>query len=500
MNPLPRQKLQELVARFGTSLAQDARRCEGLLRDHCGAYRREIAVLVSAIEERVPAELLSISSHTPRQVLLAKLAQRLHDNIAMDERAATWGVNSWAFALGVVSSAEIEAMETSTSAAGQPAMSAPQVAPPQQKQNGSTELVVSATGKGDYKSINKALAIALPDAQIRVLPGLYREAVIIHQPVTIIGEGKPQDIIIATAQGSCVLMQATKATVRGLTLRQEGGQGGEGSFAVDVPQGKLRIEACNITSNSLSCVGIHNDLTEVLLQRCRIHSGADSGLYIFNAARATVEECELDNNSNVGVAVTDRATVTLQRSAIHDGRHAGVVAWNQGQAVLEECEVFGNAKAGVGSSEGGEVIIRHSRIYRGNNSGVFIHDRGRGRVEACDIQGHAEPEVVITAGGNLILQGCKIHEGNRAGVFVGNDGKALLEECAVYNNTEAGVSLQSGGIGALRQCHINQNGQSAIQAAAGAELEVKDCDLTGNGNGAWDVEDGALVDQENNQI
>lgn len=500
MNPLPRQKLQELVARFGTSLAQDARRCEGLLRDHCGAYRREIAVLVSAIEERVAGELLRINSHTPRQVLLAKLAQRLHDNVAMDERAATWAVNSWALALGVMSSAEMEAAEAAVSS-NQPAIREPQVAPPPQKQNGSTNLVVSATGKGSYKSINEALAAALPDAQLRVLPGLYREALVLHKPITIIGEGNPQDIIIATALGSCVLMQATAATIRGLTLRQEGTQqGGEGAFAVDVPEGKLHIEACHITSNSLSCVGIHNDLTEVSMQRCRIHSGADSGLYIFNAARATVEECEIDNNSNVGVAITDRATLAMKRSTIRDGRHAGVVAWNQGQALLEECEVFGNAKAGVGSSEEGTVILRHSRIYAGQNSGILIHNQGRGRVEACDIYGHAEPEVVITSGGNLVMQGCKIHEGNRSGVFVGNDGKALLEECAIYSNTEAGVSLQAGGIAAVRQCHINQNGQSAIQAFAGAELEVKGCDLTGNGNGAWEVEDGAFVDEQGNRI
>ena len=43
---LPRRTLRELIARHGTGLCSDARRCEGLLRDLCGAHRREINILM----------------------------------------------------------------------------------------------------------------------------------------------------------------------------------------------------------------------------------------------------------------------------------------------------------------------------------------------------------------------------------------------------------------------------------------------------------------------
>jgi len=56
---IPREKLKELVQRNGDSLLQDPDRCEGLLKDHCGAHRREISALVGALEERVPLELRS---------------------------------------------------------------------------------------------------------------------------------------------------------------------------------------------------------------------------------------------------------------------------------------------------------------------------------------------------------------------------------------------------------------------------------------------------------
>ena len=111
MNDLPRQKLVEIVAKHGKSVLENARRCEGLLRDYCGSFRREVSVLTMAVEERVPLDLLAAAKNTPRQVLLKRLAQRLCDNLALSETAARWAVNSWAFALGVVSSDELKSIE-----------------------------------------------------------------------------------------------------------------------------------------------------------------------------------------------------------------------------------------------------------------------------------------------------------------------------------------------------------------------------------------------------
>ncbi|MDY7078996.1 MAG: WD40 repeat domain-containing protein [Chloroflexota bacterium] len=102
MNDIPRQKLCEIVAQYGTSLKDDPRRTEALLRDFCGAYKREIFVLVSALREQVAADLLASQDSVPHQVLLAQLTRRLQDNLALAEDAARWAVESWALALGVI--------------------------------------------------------------------------------------------------------------------------------------------------------------------------------------------------------------------------------------------------------------------------------------------------------------------------------------------------------------------------------------------------------------
>ncbi len=107
MNDLPRQKLQEIIVQYGRSLCDNPQRCEGLLRDFCGQHRKEISALVGAAREGIPAELLSSQKTVPSEILLARLTKRLQDNLALAEEAARWAVESWALALGVISSADI---------------------------------------------------------------------------------------------------------------------------------------------------------------------------------------------------------------------------------------------------------------------------------------------------------------------------------------------------------------------------------------------------------
>lgn len=106
MDDLPRQKLGEIISRYGQAIGDDPRKCEGLLKDLCGEYRREIFVLVSALKERVAAELLAMPGGLPREVTLARLIRRLHDNLGLTEEVARWAVESWAMALGVMAGSE----------------------------------------------------------------------------------------------------------------------------------------------------------------------------------------------------------------------------------------------------------------------------------------------------------------------------------------------------------------------------------------------------------
>lgn len=88
-----------LITRFGTRIGEDPKRCEFLLRDVCGEYKREIVVLVAAVKENIPKELMSADRSIPQEHQLERLAKRLYDDHGIILDLARWGVETWLIGL-----------------------------------------------------------------------------------------------------------------------------------------------------------------------------------------------------------------------------------------------------------------------------------------------------------------------------------------------------------------------------------------------------------------
>jgi len=515
MNDLPRQKLVEIVAKHGVSIVENPRRCEGLLRDYCGRFRREVSVLTMAVEERVPLDLLAAAKNTPRQVLLNRLAQRLCDNLAISETAARWAVNSWAFAFGVVSSDELKLIEpqtveqapTTATVVPTTVQTATQnkVQPNQKSQSASATavrktVIVSANGNGDFARIGEALRNVAANTRLLIRPGSYNESLVIDKNVEIVGDGEPEEIKIIATNSSCLQMQTDKASVRGLTLRGSGARYGKTFFAVDIPRGELFLEDCDINSDSLSCLAVHGSYANPLIKRCRIHDGADSGIYFFDNARGQIEDCDIYRSTNVGVAITNGANPLIKNCRIFEGNNGGIVAWQNGAAgEIENCEIFGHRLANVGISDSANPTFRSCKIFGGRDSGVFVHQCGYGTFEDCAIHDNQKAEVVVIEKSNSVLRRCAIYKGTDSGVFVDNKARASIESCNIYDNSNAGVSVHGKSAATVRRCNIHRNGKVAIKVKGGSAASVEDCDLRGNRLAAWESEAGVVIERKNNR-
>lgn len=102
MNDAARQTLIQMVAQYGRSAYENSRRCNALLRDLAPEHKREIFVLVSALEQGVVNDLLALQGQVPVGVLLAQVTAKLQAALALTSEAARWAVESWALALGVL--------------------------------------------------------------------------------------------------------------------------------------------------------------------------------------------------------------------------------------------------------------------------------------------------------------------------------------------------------------------------------------------------------------
>jgi uncharacterized protein YegL len=106
LNDHARQTLCDILTKYGSELYDQPRRCEALLRDLSASHKREISVLIAALEFGVVGELASLPNTSP-EIVIARLSDQLEDNLGLTPIAARWAVESWAIAVGLTSSAKL---------------------------------------------------------------------------------------------------------------------------------------------------------------------------------------------------------------------------------------------------------------------------------------------------------------------------------------------------------------------------------------------------------
>jgi parallel beta-helix repeat protein len=297
--------------------------------------------------------------------------------------------------------------------------------------------IVDPLHRGDFSSISDAIRAAKPGDRILVRPGLYKEGLVMDKPLEIVGDGDRGDVVVEARGSDALLFQANMGRVVNLTLRQTGG--GDW-YGVDIAQGRLELEGCDITSQSLSCVAIHN--------------GADP---------------------------------RLRRNRIHDGKSAGVLIYEDGQGTLEDNEIFGNTDGEIAIKTGGNPVVRRNRIHDGGESGVYIHENGEGTLEDNEIFGHALPEIAIRTGGNPVARRNRIHDGISCGVHIYENGQGTLEDNDIFGNARAGVEVRVGGNPIVRSNRINKNRYEGVWIYEGGRGVVENNDLRGNAKGSSNI-------------
>lgn len=250
-----------------------------------------------------------------------------------------------------------------------------------EKPNSAVEVILKALQERKaachyYTTISEAIRKAPPGTRILVRPGHYREGLVIEKQLEIAGEGNREDIVVEAAGKDTLLFTASMGRVANMTLRQSGGGRW---YAVDIAQGALELEDCDITSQSLSAVAIHG-AAEPRIRRNRIHDGRGGGIVVYENGAGLIENNDIFANDCAGIAIATEANPTLRGNRIHNGRGGGVVVSENGAGIVDDNDITSNGHSGIEVSEGGNPIVVGNRIS-GNGKGIWVHAAGLGSFE-----------------------------------------------------------------------------------------------------------------------
>ena len=297
--------------------------------------------------------------------------------------------------------------------------------------------VVDALYRGDFPLISQAIQAAKPGDRILVRPGFYSEGLVIDKPLEIIGDGEVSEIIVQASGRDVILFQTTMGRVANMTLHQKGPAK---FYAVNITQGRLELEGCDITSQGLACVAIH-DGADPRLRRNRIHDGKQAGIYVYDNGQGILEDNDIFGNAFTGVEIKGGSNPTLRRNRIHDGKSGGVLVYDNGQGILEDNDVFGNALAGIAIKGRGNPTLRHNRIHDGKRTGVYIYDNGQGVLEDNDILGNARAGIWIQEGSKPVARNNRVNKNGDVGVYVARNSGGTFEENDLRDNLKGAWNI-----------------------------------------------------------
>src|SRR5438132_11457874 len=91
------QAVRRILAKHGNAVLNDSKTFGSVLVDYCP--RQEVSLLVAALEERVPQQILAGGGTFPADVILGNLRQQLVRQRGFSNAAAEWAVRTWIDAL-----------------------------------------------------------------------------------------------------------------------------------------------------------------------------------------------------------------------------------------------------------------------------------------------------------------------------------------------------------------------------------------------------------------
>lgn len=279
-------------------------------------------------------------------------------------------------------------------------------------------------GLGDYATIADAVAAAQPGERILVRRGLYEGGLVIDKPLELIGDGRPGDVELRAADANVIMFTTSQGRIANLTIRMVGDD--DDYCGVNIASGRLEIEDCDISCQGNSCVAIHDGASPIL-RRNRIHSGAQSGVFIYERGQGLLENNDIFGNTFSGIEIKTAAMPTLRHNRIHDGLSSGVLVSDQGRGLFEDNDIFANALAGVSVMTGGAPTMRHNLIHDNHENGVFIYEQGQGLYEDNDIFGNAYAGAEIKESGAPTMRRNRINKNGYNGVWVYEQGGGVFE-------------------------------------------------------------------------
>ena len=313
-------------------------------------------------------------------------------------------------------------------------------------------------GKGagaNCLSLRVAVRQAQPGTTIVVLPGLYREAVVVDKDLTFQGEGPAAEIVVESPAGAALTIETPHCKVLGLTLQSR-----SGDLALEVRSGQVELDGCGIQHARVAsgagaalgnCVVTGRGARPAILVEsgatlntvdCSVSNPEGLGLRGLAGAQITARDTRFENNPMGSAEVGGTAQFT--RCGFLGSRSAGVLALEGARITLEDCLLSGHEGAGLHAIRDAQIQMATCLILDNPGLGLSVVDNGKATLSNCDISANGQPGILLHRGGGASLAKCRLVGGHSLGIACYQDAALAMDGCVIRGNALGGILLGPG--------------------------------------------------------
>lgn len=266
-----------------------------------------------------------------------------------------------------------------------------------------TVVTVRADGTGDYVSIAEAVRGVAPEGTVEVFPGLYQEALRIHDTVSILGVGAREDIVIEASADPVVTWRGEWGEVRNLTLRQVGDahpvvlfDTGSAQLSDLVIEGTGGQRGVVVTRNGYPFPSIYDSLFHKLDNGAHLDvngaefvgnrfAGTADGILSRDVSSLTIE----DNSFAVmrtAITLTGKGGAHILENRITGGTRGIAILGRESDHLIHDNRIEGLREVGLELGDGTGPTIRSNAIV-GTPVGIRVADFAWPVVHANRIEG-----------------------------------------------------------------------------------------------------------------
>ncbi|OKJ05246.1 right-handed parallel beta-helix repeat-containing protein [Kitasatospora sp. CB01950] len=365
---------------------------------------------------------------------------------------------------------------------------------------------------GEYATLREALEVAEPGDTLTVRAGLFREAVVVDKPVTLVAELGPGTVRISppesAVRGGTALTVMAGATIRGLTVESSDRSAPavllahadgavladcrietSSAVGVEITDG-ARAQLLNCTVENPSGLGVRlRAQAQAELVDCEVSAAGQSGVAVLSGSRLRAERLKVHHTGGAGVLLADPGSLAeLTGCEVYEVRGSGVQAEAQAVGRLTDCAVHRVSGNGLSLDTGAELELSNCRVHEVPENAADLRGGSRLTLRQVTVHAFGRGALSVWDGGTKVLaEGCRFHsaQGDYPALWV-SDGAALeLVDCALDDLPDALFVLDQGSSASARDCSFTAIRSSAVSVSGGASADLSGCRIQGAGTGLW---------------